>query len=115
MTFIYSQSKVRDRKLLEKAIQLDKTLQVVDIEREKLSSAHFSELAIQRAKVKELLDPRLIEGYELEDTEEVLSLINRNPELLKTPVVVTPQRVRYVKDLADLQYLFQKVEVEGRA
>lgn len=115
MTFIYSQSKVRDRKLLEKAIQLSQTLQIVDIEREKLSSSHFSELALPRAKVKELLDPRLVEGYELKDAEEVLSLINRNPELLKTPVVVTPRRMHYIKDLSDLQYLFQKVEVEDRA
>ena len=114
MTFIYSQSKVRDRKLLEKARQLSKALQTVDIERERLSSSHFSELAMPRAKVKDLLDPRIVEGYELKSAEEVLSLINKNPELLKTPIVVTPRRLRYIKDLSDLQHLFQKVEVEDR-
>ena len=114
MTFIYSRSKVRDRKLLEKARKLQSNLLCVDIAHEKLSASHFASLTSPgKTRVKDLLDPRIVEGYKIKNAEEAISLINNKPQLLKTPVVVTRQKVRYIKDLSDLQRVVQRVNTES--
>lgn len=103
VTFIYSHSKVRDRKLLARAEALNVKLKKVNIECEQLTSTHFAGLAVgMDVEVNSLLDPRIVEGYGITDTEGALKLINKNPELLKTPIAVTHGGVRYIGDFGDL-------------
>lgn len=106
--FIYSHSKVRDRKLLARAEALSIKLKAVDIDVEKLTPTHFASLASDmKIEVEELIDPRIIQGHAISDTDGVLKLINRSPELLKTPIVVTSQRVKYIEDFGDLESIPQ--------
>lgn len=102
--FIYGHSKVRDRKLLARAEALNVKLKKIDIESERLTTTHFASLADGMHQcLQELLDPRIVNGHDISDAEGVLKLINKNPELLKTPIVVTNKHVRYIEDFADLQ------------
>ena len=104
MIFIYSRSKVRDRKILETARRLYRNVKCIDILREKLDTSHFGDLAgNSKLKLRELLDPRIVEGFEITDAADAISLINKKPQVLKTPIVVTRQKVRYISDLTDLQ------------
>ncbi|MEQ8684957.1 MAG: hypothetical protein RIE86_06690 [Imperialibacter sp.] len=106
--FIYSRAKVRDRKLLARAEALNVKLKKIDIDAEKLTSTHFASLASDMTvDVCDLIDPRIIEGYKISDTEGTLKLINKNPELLKTPIVVTSKRVKYIGDYGDLEAIDQ--------
>jgi arsenate reductase (glutaredoxin) len=102
--FIYSRAKVRDRKLMARAEALNVKLKKIDIDAEKLTSTHFASLASDMTvDVSDLIDPRIIEGYKISDTEGTLKLINKNPELLKTPIVVTSECVKYIEDYGDLE------------
>jgi arsenate reductase (glutaredoxin) len=106
--FIYSRAKVRDRKLLARAEALNVKLKKIDIDEEKLTSTHFASLASDMSvDVSDLIDPRIIEGYKISDTEGTLKLINKNPELLKTPIVVTSECVKYIEDYGDLEAIDQ--------
>lgn len=104
--FIYSHSKVRDRKLLARAEALHVKWNVVNIEKQPLTSTHFSGMANEMGiDVCELLDPRIVDCHQITTNEGALTLINKKPELLKTPIVVTPSSVKYIDDFGDLEKL----------
>ncbi|WP_339811773.1 hypothetical protein [uncultured Imperialibacter sp.] len=115
-TFIYSRSKVRDRKLLARAEALSFKLKRVDIETEKLTTTHFASLANDMdVDINSLIDSRIVQGHEISDTEGALKLINKNPELLKTPIVVTAECVTYIGDFGDLARLDKPLHASNQS
>ncbi len=109
--FLYCHSKVRDRKLLARAEALHVKIRKVNIEKEKLTTTHFAGLADDMmVGVSDLIDPRIIEGHKISDTDCALKLINKNPELLKTPIAVSPDFVKYISDFGDIEALEQTKE-----
>lgn len=102
--FIYGHSKVRDRKLLARAEALNLKLKKIDVETETLTTTHFAAMAeSMQHSLQELLDPRIVNGHDISDAEGVLKLINKKPELLRTPIVVTHKHVKHIEDFGDLQ------------
>lgn len=110
-TFIYNRNKVRDKKLLARAKALDVKINEIDLSSEPLTKTHFSEIAsdLKSAPIG-LLDKRLVNNLNVENNEDALKLINKNPDLVKTPIILSPELVTHLNDFTDITALEQDIE-----
>jgi len=100
--FIYNSSKVRDKNLLFKVNASESEVHHVDINQglERQLVGYIGVLPLQ--DLTNIIDDRLVSNYNLDENQRLVQYIDKHPNVIKTPILITEDKVEVIASQQDL-------------
>lgn len=110
LTYIYSSSSDLGKKVLGYVKAIDKNVEVIDIDKEKLGDTIWvelrDELNMSFDEIFEYNDKDNSDNFENYSSEDWLKIINNNPDYLDKPIAVNGDKVRLISNRSEILKFF---------
>ncbi|WP_338358623.1 ArsC/Spx/MgsR family protein [Yeosuana marina] len=109
LTYIYSSSSHLGKQVLGYIQGIDKNIEVIDIEKEKISHSIWVEIAKElKVPFKKIFETKSISNKNEDNftTDDWLKMIEKNPALLQKPIAINGDRIMLVSHRSEILKFF---------